>query len=112
MAKDKLPPIEDFSFKSIMKSIKSSVAGDLDAIAEICARSQRSQSNRHEARMQHGKGDPPQLNYARNSAQGSGVGSGDEQSKKSREQLKPVAYRMLESTMSSSKSPEEEAARK
>jgi hypothetical protein len=119
MAKDELPPVEDFSFEGIMKSIQNGVAEDLDGIAKICTQSRHRRRNPHGAHMpSHGKRDTLSSNAGDN-AQGSGLtlqaaGSGDKQSKPktSGQQSKPVAYGTLESNMSSSKSPEEGKAAK
>lgn len=56
--KVELPPLEAFTFKGIMDSIQSSVAEDLERIAEICARSRYSLSNQYEVHMPpHGVGE-------------------------------------------------------
>ncbi|KAK2067553.1 hypothetical protein P8C59_001287 [Phyllachora maydis] len=52
----KLPPLEAFSFKSIMADLDvqggaSSINADLDRIAEICARSRYSLSNQYEVHV-------------------------------------------------------------
>lgn len=58
----KLPPIEAYSFKSMMASLEADEDGgtinsDLDRIAEICARSRYSLSNQYEVHMApHGSG--------------------------------------------------------
>ncbi|KAI1192070.1 hypothetical protein F5B17DRAFT_380732 [Nemania serpens] len=58
-AKDdaKLPPLEAFSFKSIMTDIQDDIGTDLDRIADICARSRYSLSNQYEIHVApHGSG--------------------------------------------------------
>ncbi|KAL7625612.1 hypothetical protein AAE478_004832 [Parahypoxylon ruwenzoriense] len=47
----KLPPLDAFTFKSIMENIKHDVGADLDRIAEICAGSRYSLSNQYEVHM-------------------------------------------------------------
>ena len=56
---NKLPPLEAFSFKSIMSDMQGDddVNADLDRIAEICARSRYSLSNQYEVHVApHGSG--------------------------------------------------------
>ncbi|KAI3323319.1 hypothetical protein HD806DRAFT_108493 [Xylariaceae sp. AK1471] len=54
----KLPPIEAFTFKSIMAEIEHDIGADLDRIADICARSRYSLSNQYEIHVApHGSGD-------------------------------------------------------
>ncbi|KAI0422270.1 hypothetical protein F5X98DRAFT_388345 [Xylaria grammica] len=53
----KLPPLEAFSFKSIMAEIEQDIGADLDRIADICARSRYSLSNQYEIHVApHGSG--------------------------------------------------------
>ncbi|KAI1120556.1 hypothetical protein F5Y10DRAFT_258167 [Nemania abortiva] len=53
----RLPPLEDFSFKSIMADIEHDIGADLDRIADICARSRYSLSNQYEIHVApHGSG--------------------------------------------------------
>ncbi|KAK3898740.1 hypothetical protein C8A05DRAFT_18727 [Staphylotrichum tortipilum] len=58
----KLPPLEDFSFKSFMADLQApggdnDIGADLDRIAEICARSRYSLSNQYEVHVApHGSG--------------------------------------------------------
>jgi hypothetical protein len=54
----KLPPLEAFTFKSIMAEIEHDIGVDLDRIADICARSRYSLSNQYEIHVApHGSGD-------------------------------------------------------
>ncbi|KAI0379833.1 hypothetical protein F5Y04DRAFT_107287 [Hypomontagnella monticulosa] len=50
-ANAKLPPLESFTFKSIMADIQQDVGADLDRIAEICARTRYSLSNQYEVHI-------------------------------------------------------------
>ncbi|KAI0865644.1 hypothetical protein F4860DRAFT_260886 [Xylaria cubensis] len=53
----KLPPLEAFSFKSIMADLEHDIGADLDRIADICARSRYSLSNQYEIHVApHGSG--------------------------------------------------------
>ncbi|KAI0423404.1 hypothetical protein F5Y09DRAFT_327460 [Xylaria sp. FL1042] len=53
----KLPPLEAFSFKSIMAEMEQDIGADLDRIADICARSRYSLSNQYEVHVApHGSG--------------------------------------------------------
>ncbi|KAI0120230.1 hypothetical protein GGR51DRAFT_496913 [Nemania sp. FL0031] len=53
----RLPPLEAFSFKSIMADIEHDIGADLDRIADICARSRYSLSNQYEIHVApHGSG--------------------------------------------------------
>ncbi|KAI0491212.1 hypothetical protein F4859DRAFT_38176 [Xylaria cf. heliscus] len=53
----KLPPLEAFSFKSIMAELEQDIGADLDRIADICARSRYSLSNQYEIHVApHGSG--------------------------------------------------------
>ncbi|KAI1310005.1 hypothetical protein F5Y03DRAFT_46892 [Xylaria venustula] len=53
----KLPPLGDFSFKSILAEIEQDIGADLDRIADICARSRYSLSNQYEIHVApHGSG--------------------------------------------------------
>ncbi|KAI0139362.1 hypothetical protein GGR57DRAFT_442641 [Xylariaceae sp. FL1272] len=53
----KLPPLEAFTFKGIMADIEHDIETDLDRIAEICARSRYSLSNQYEIHVApHGSG--------------------------------------------------------
>ncbi|KAI1823133.1 hypothetical protein F4861DRAFT_531747 [Xylaria intraflava] len=53
----KLPPLEAFTFKSILSEIEQDISADLDRIADICARSRYSLSNQYEIHVApHGSG--------------------------------------------------------
>ncbi|KAI9850948.1 MAG: hypothetical protein M1838_004733 [Thelocarpon superellum] len=53
-----LPPLDAFSFNGIMGAIEPDIAGTLDAIASICAKSRYSLSNQYEVHMPpHGDND-------------------------------------------------------
>lgn len=120
----KLPPIEAFSFKGIMDDIKHSVAEDLERIAEICARSRYSLSNQYEAHMPpHGRDGEPAVvtigvgpHVAGPTLQA--IGSDDEQSRPSvrgsrgGRRTRSTAYGTLETIMSSSRSSDEDKAKK
>ncbi|KAI1444565.1 hypothetical protein F5Y02DRAFT_151456 [Annulohypoxylon stygium] len=121
----KLPPLESFTFKSIIADIQQDVSADLDRIAEICARTRYSLSNQYEVHI---------------APQGSGVGflgppappfrhpvgptlqavtSDDEHlgpihPKKRRNAVRrrSVAYGTLETIMSSSRSSDEDKSSK
>ncbi|OTA61010.1 hypothetical protein K449DRAFT_434761 [Hypoxylon sp. EC38] len=47
----KLPPLESFTFKSIIAEIQQDIGADLDRIAEICARTRYSLSNQYEVHI-------------------------------------------------------------
>ncbi|KAI1498465.1 hypothetical protein F5X99DRAFT_393254 [Biscogniauxia marginata] len=52
-----LPPLEAFTFKSIMADMQQDIGAHLDQIAEICARSRYSLSNQYEVHVvPHGSG--------------------------------------------------------
>lgn len=56
-AEGKMPPLEAFTFKGILAKIENDIGGDLDSIAEICARSRLSLSNQYEVHVPpHGSG--------------------------------------------------------
>jgi hypothetical protein len=123
-----LPPIEAFTFKGIMDSIQSNVADDLERIAEICARSRYSLSNQYEAHMPpHGEGNPFLRRPGQTIQTGGQTGgptlqaivSDDEQtrsvgrsSRGGARRTKSMAYGTLETIMSSSRSSEEDKAKK
>lgn len=129
----KLPPIEAYSFKSMMASLESgedenTINSDLDRIAEICARSRYSLSNQYEVHMApHGSGTAflaSASTAARRQQHQSGptlqaVGSDDERTARrhrKRRSLggrrKSVAVGTLETIMSSSGSSEDGKAKK
>lgn len=54
----RLPPVESFTFKSIMNDSRGNITADLERIAEICARSRYSLSNQYEVHQApHGSGE-------------------------------------------------------
>ncbi|KFY32824.1 hypothetical protein V495_08696 [Pseudogymnoascus sp. VKM F-4514 (FW-929)] len=109
MTKAELPPVEAFTFKGIMDSIQGSVADDLDRIAEICARSRYSLSNQYEVHMPpHGEGEAflrpvGDEEIGRTSLAGRARAGRKPKSK---------AFDTLETIYSSSRSSEEEKAKK
>jgi hypothetical protein len=109
MTKAELPPVEAFTFKGIMDSIQGSVADDLDRIAEICARSRYSLSNQYEVHMPpHGEGEAflrpvGDEEVGRTTLAGRARGARKPKSK---------AFDTLETIYSSSRSSEEEKAKK
>lgn len=119
----KLPPLEAFSFKSIMADIQQDIVADLDRIAEICARSKYSLSNQYEVHVTpHGSGASFVTSVASSSRhQGptlQAISSDDEHSstrhKKRRSGMRrrSAAYGTLETIMSSSRSSEEDKSKK
>ena len=123
----RLPPVEAFSFKGIMDEIRHGVAEDLERIAEICARSKYSLSNQYEVHMPpHGRGEPilqtvglgvgPQASGGGPTLQA--IGSDDEHPRqmgrgsRGGRRTKSAAYGTLETIMSSSKSSDEDKAKK
>lgn len=124
----KLPPLEAFTFKSIMKEMQQDIGADLDRIAEICARSRYSLSNQYEVHVApHGSGTSFAVAEPRASKQrGNNVGptlqaitSDDEQSTSTRQRRRrgtqrrrSAAYGTLETIMSSSRSSDEDRSKK
>jgi hypothetical protein len=137
----KLPPLEAFSFKSIMADLQASgdenggIGADLDRIAEICARSRYSLSNQYEVHMTpHGSGasflagemGPSSGNRRRRRHRGHSMGGptleavsdDDENPSKAHRKRRgagrrrSVAYGTLETIMSSSRSSEEDKTKK
>lgn len=117
--KAELPPLEAFTFKGIMDSIQSSVAEDLERIAEICARSRYSLSNQYEVHMPpHGIGQSYIVHTPYTQVVPGGgptlqaIESDDEQSRPPRRRgarrVRSIAQGTLETIMSSSKSSDEE----
>ena len=127
-AEAKLPPLEAFSFKSIMAEMQQDIGADLDRIAEICARSRYSLSNQYEVHVTpHGSGAGFLRSVAgssRNNIPGGptlqAITSDDEhasstRSKKRRSggaRRRSAAYGTLETIMSSSRSSDEEKGKK
>ncbi|KAH6655240.1 hypothetical protein BKA67DRAFT_534170 [Truncatella angustata] len=119
----KLPPLEAFSFKSIMADIQQDIGADLDRIAEICARSKYSLSNQYEVHVApHGSGSSFVASVASSSRHHGptlqAISSDDEHSsaghrkRRSGPRRKSAAYGTLETIMSSSRSSEEEKSKK
>ncbi|KAI0129982.1 hypothetical protein BJ170DRAFT_618364 [Xylariales sp. AK1849] len=122
----KLPPLEAFSFKSIMADIQQDIGADLDRIAEICARSKYSLSNQYEVHVTpHGSGTGflvPASGSSRHQVPGGptlqAISSDDEHSstrhkkRRSGARRRSAAYGTLETIMSSSRSSEEDKSKK
>ncbi|KAI0016205.1 hypothetical protein F4780DRAFT_702114 [Xylariomycetidae sp. FL0641] len=123
----KLPPVQAFSFKSIMAEIQHDIGPDLDRIAEICARSRYSLSNQYEVHVApHGSG----AAFVNSATQPSGqhmptgptlqaISSDDEHHTTARQRRKGVrarrrsaAYGTLETIVSSSRSSDEGKGKK
>jgi hypothetical protein len=126
----KLPPIEAFSFKSFMANIDpqvgTDIGADLDRIAEICARSRYSRSNQYDVHVApHGSGEqflasasaprnqPSDATHytLRPSPDDDGRGN-RHRSRRSGGRRRSVAVGTLETIMSSSRSSEEQKAKK
>ncbi|SPN97626.1 uncharacterized protein DNG_01138 [Cephalotrichum gorgonifer] len=120
-----LPPVESFTFRSIMNDAQANITTDLDRIAEICARSRYSLSNQYEVhKAPHGSGEAflsspppppdtksgPTLQAVPSSADD--VGSGGERGTKRRRRRRSVAVGTLETIMSSSRSSDEDRSKK
>ncbi|KAI1214500.1 uncharacterized protein F4807DRAFT_454953 [Annulohypoxylon truncatum] len=123
----KLPPLESFTFKSIIADIQQDVGADLDRIAEICARTRYSLSNQYEVHIApQGSGagflGPPPPSFRHHAHVGptlQAVTSDEEhmgpiQPKKRRNaaRRRSVAYGTLETIMSSSRSSDEDRSSK
>lgn len=122
----KLPPLEAFSFKSIMAEMQQDIGADLDRIAEICARSRYSLSNQYEVHVApHGSGAGFLRSVAgpsRHNIPGGptlqAITSDDEhgstrhKKRKSGARRRSAAYGTLETIMSSSRSSDEEKGKK
>ncbi|KAH8652321.1 hypothetical protein BX600DRAFT_472305 [Xylariales sp. PMI_506] len=123
----KLPPLEAFSFKSIMADIQQDIGADLDRIAEICARSKYSLSNQYEVHITpHSSGTgflaSASSSSSRHQAAGGptlqAISSDDEQNstrhrkRRSGARRRSAAYGTLETIMSSSRSSEEDKSKK
>ncbi|RYP63182.1 hypothetical protein DL769_007039 [Monosporascus sp. CRB-8-3] len=122
----KLPPLEAFSFKSIMADMQQDIGADLDRIAEICARSRYSLSNQYEVHVTpHGSGAGflrsvagPSLHNIPGGPTLQAISSDDEHSstrhKKRRggARRRSAAYGTLETIISSSRSSDEEKGKK
>ncbi|GKT40856.1 uncharacterized protein ColSpa_01037 [Colletotrichum spaethianum] len=124
----KLPPVEAYSFKSMMANIEAqegenNINADLDRIAEICARSRYSLSNQYEVHVApHGSGASfvSHASSSRRQRQNAGptleaVVSDDERRHKKRRsggRRRSIAMGTLETIMSSSRSSEEDKSKK
>ncbi|WYZ38640.1 hypothetical protein EsH8_III_000554 [Colletotrichum jinshuiense] len=124
----KLPPVEAYSFKSMMANIdaqegENDINADLDRIAEICARSRYSLSNQYEVHVApHGSGASfvSHASSSRRQRHNAGptleaVVSDDERSNKKRRsggRRRSIAMGTLETIMSSSRSSEEDKSKK
>ncbi|GJC81849.1 hypothetical protein ColLi_04687 [Colletotrichum liriopes] len=124
----KLPPVEAYSFKSMMANIEAqegenNINADLDRIAEICARSRYSLSNQYEVHVApHGSGASfvSHASSSRRQRHNAGltleaVVSDDERRHKKRRsggRRRSIAMGTLETIMSSSRSSEEDKSKK
>ncbi|KAI0129396.1 hypothetical protein F4776DRAFT_664788 [Hypoxylon sp. NC0597] len=123
----KLPPLDSFTFKSIIAEIQQDVGADLDRIAEICARTRYSLSNQYEVHIApQGSGagflGPPSSSSLRHHVPIGptlqAISSDDEHTgaiqKKRRNttRRRSIAYGTLETIMSSSRSSEEDKSTK
>lgn len=123
----KLPPIEAFSFKSIMADVQQDIGAELDRIAEICARSKYSLSNQYEVQIApHGSGAAfvatTSGSSLRHQVPGGptlqAVSSDDEHNstrhkkRRSGARRRSAAYGTLETIMSSSRSSDEDKTKK
>ncbi|KAI1336185.1 hypothetical protein F5Y15DRAFT_427288 [Xylariaceae sp. FL0016] len=122
----KLPPLEAFSFKTIVADMQHDMSADLDRIAEICARSRYSLSNQYEVHVApHGSGASflaSPSTSARNHAVGGptlqAISSDDEHAgprnrkRAGAHRSRSAAYGTLETIMSSSRSSDEDKTRK
>jgi len=136
----KLPPLEAFSFKSILADMQTrgdggSISADLDRIAEICARSRYSLSNQYEVHVApHGSGESfttsgrssgghrrrghchgvagPTLQAFNSDDDESAATRSHRQRRSGGGRRKSVAYGTLETIMSSSRSSEEDKSKK
>ncbi|KAI0167185.1 hypothetical protein GGR52DRAFT_557278 [Hypoxylon sp. FL1284] len=119
----KLPPLEAFSFKSIMADIQQDVGADLDRIAEICARSRYSLSNQYEVHIAPlGSGSDfarpskaPSRPIAQPGPTLQATSNDDEHiglTQKKRRSRRSAAYGTLETIMGSSRSSDEDRSKK
>ncbi|KAI0119117.1 hypothetical protein F4814DRAFT_227268 [Daldinia grandis] len=122
----KLPPLESFTFKSIVADIQQDVNADLDRIAEICARTKYSLSNQYEVHIApQGSGPgflgPPSTSLRNHAPIGptlQSVSSDDEhigsvqRKRRSTARRRNTAYGTLETIMSSSRSSDEDRSNK
>ncbi|KAI1802245.1 hypothetical protein F4811DRAFT_405648 [Daldinia bambusicola] len=122
----KLPPLESFTFKSIIADIQQDVGADLDRIAEICARTKYSLSNQYEVHIAPqvagaGLQGPPSTSLRHHVSTGStpqAISSDDERAghvqrkRRGATRRRNTAYGTLETIMSSSRSSEEDGSNK
>ncbi|KAF6842551.1 hypothetical protein CMUS01_02975 [Colletotrichum musicola] len=124
----KLPPVEAYSFKSMMANIEAhegenNINADLDRIAEICARSRYSLSNQYEVHVApHGSGASFASHASSYRRQRHSVGptleavaSDDDRrhmKRRSGGRRRSIAMGTLETIMSSSRSSEEDKSKK
>ncbi|KAK6952176.1 hypothetical protein Daesc_006709 [Daldinia eschscholtzii] len=122
----KLPPLESFTFKSIIADIQQDVGADLDRIAEICARTKYSLSNQYEVHIApQGSGagflGPPSTSLRHHVPTGltpQVISSDDEHAglmqrkRRSATRRRNTAYGTLETIMSSSRSSDEDKSNK
>ncbi|KAI2463109.1 hypothetical protein F4781DRAFT_417617 [Annulohypoxylon bovei var. microspora] len=123
----KLPPLESFTFKSIIADIQQDVGADLDRIAEICARTRYSLSNQYEVHIApQGSGagflGPPTPSFRHHAPIGptlQAVSSDDEhmssvppKKRRNTNRRRSAAYGTLETIMSSSRSSDEDKSSK
>lgn len=114
----RLPPVEAFTFRSIMSDTQGTMAADLDRIAEICARSRYSLSNQYEVhKAPHGSGESFLASVEGPRAAGPTLqavssASDDERGGRRRRRRRSVAVGTLETIMSSSRSSEEDRSKK
>ncbi|KAL2109303.1 hypothetical protein VUR80DRAFT_2732 [Thermomyces stellatus] len=115
----RLPPVESFTFKSIMNDSHGNITADLERIAEICARSRYSLSNQYEVHQApHGSGE----SFLASVSGAGGIKSGptlqavsssdDERTLRRRRRRRSVAVGTLETIMSSSRSSDEDPSKK
>ncbi|KAI2641931.1 hypothetical protein GGS26DRAFT_537652 [Hypomontagnella submonticulosa] len=122
----KLPPLESFTFKSIMADMQQDVGADLDRIAEICARTRYSLSNQYEVHIApHGSPGflgPPSTSLAKHHTSTGptlqAISSDDEHTtplqrrRRNVARRRSAAYGTLETIMSSSRSSDEDKSKK
>ncbi|KAI1097852.1 hypothetical protein F4804DRAFT_326373 [Jackrogersella minutella] len=123
----KLPPVESFTFKSIIGDIQQDVGADLDRIAEICARTRYSLSNQYEVHIAPqgsgaGSQGPRATTLKHNVPIGptlQAISSDDERTgsvppkrRRNMARRRSVAYGTLETIMSSSRSSDEDRSNK
>ncbi|KAI0810454.1 hypothetical protein GGR55DRAFT_108842 [Xylaria sp. FL0064] len=125
----KLPPLEAFSFKSIMAEMEQDIGADLDRIADICARSRYSLSNQYEVHVApHGSGagfargsqaersiDSPSKNSSGPTLQAISIDddhSGANPGRRILVRRRSAAYGTLETIISSSRSSDEDRSKR